>query len=74
MENIIIFIIIKNCTENSTYYLHIQEDVTVDILIWIMFAVEATMGIGSIIMIVAVMFGTIIKKIYRKVKYKEAIM
>ena len=45
-----------------------------DILIWIMFAVEAIMGVGSIIMIVAVMFGTIIKKIYRKAKYGEAIM
>ena len=45
-----------------------------DILIWIMFAIEATMGVGSIILIVAVMFATIIKKIYRKAKYGEAIM
>ncbi len=45
-----------------------------DILIWIFFAIEATVGIGSIVMIVAVMFATIFKKIYRKVKYKEAIM
>ncbi|MBQ8167616.1 MAG: hypothetical protein IJZ96_11390 [Lachnospiraceae bacterium] len=45
-----------------------------DILIWIMFAVEAFVGIGSIVMIVAVMFATIIKKIYRKAKYGEAIM
>jgi len=46
----------------------------VDILIWIMFAVEAFVGIGSIVMIVAVMIATIIKKIYRKAKYGEAIM
>lgn len=45
-----------------------------DILVWIMFAVEATMGIGSIVLIVSVMFATIIKKIYRKVKFGEAIM
>ena len=45
-----------------------------DILIWIMFAVEAVVGIGSIVMIVAVMFATIIKKIYRKAKYGEATM
>lgn len=45
-----------------------------DILIWILFAVEATMGVGSVVIIVAVMFATIIKKIYRKMKYKEAIM
>ncbi len=45
-----------------------------DILIWIMFVVEAFVGIGSIVMIVAVMFATIIKKIYRKAKYGEAIM
>lgn len=45
-----------------------------DILIWILFAVEAFVGIGSILMIVTVMFATIIKKIYRKVKYGEAIM
>lgn len=74
MENKKYTIIIKNCIEKFYIHLHIQEDDAVDILIWIMFAVEATMGIGSIIMIVAVMFGTIIKKIYRKAKYKEAIM
>ena len=74
MENKKYIIIIKNCIEKFYIHLHIQEDDSVDILIWIMFAVEATMGFGSIIMIVAVMFGTIIKKIYRKVKYKEAIM
>ncbi len=45
-----------------------------DILIWIMFAVEAVVGIGSIVMIVAVMLATIVKKIYRKAKYGEAIM
>ena len=45
-----------------------------DIFIWILFAVEATMGVGSVLLIVAVMFATIIKKIYRKVKFKEAIM
>ncbi|MBR3834345.1 MAG: hypothetical protein IKJ73_08500 [Lachnospiraceae bacterium] len=45
-----------------------------DILIWIMFVVEAFVGIGSIVMIVGVMFATIIKKIYRKAKYGEAIM
>lgn len=45
-----------------------------DILIWIMFAIEATVGIGSIVMIVAVMTATIVKKIYRKAKYGEAIM
>lgn len=45
-----------------------------DILVWIMFAVEATMGIGSVVLIVAVMLATIIKKIYRKVKFGEAIM
>ncbi|MBQ9936612.1 MAG: hypothetical protein IJO70_12255 [Lachnospiraceae bacterium] len=45
-----------------------------DILIWIMFAVEAFVGVGSIVMIVAVMIATIIKKIYRKAKYGEAIM
>jgi len=46
----------------------------VDILVWIMFVVEATMGVGSVILIVAVMLATIAKKLYRKVKYGEAIM
>lgn len=45
-----------------------------DALIGILFAIEATMGVGSVVLIVVVMFATIIKKIYRKIKYKEAIM
>lgn len=45
-----------------------------DILIWVLFAVEAIMGVGSVVLIVALMFATIIKKIYRKAKYGEAIM
>lgn len=45
-----------------------------DILILILFAVEAAMGVGSVVLIVAVMLATIVKKIYRKTKYGEAIM
>lgn len=40
-----------------------------DILIGIFFIIEATLGVGSILCIVAVLFGTIAKKIYRKAKY-----
>lgn len=40
----------------------------------VLFAIEATMGVGSVILIVAVMFATIIKKIYRKIAHGEAIM
>lgn len=74
MENIFIFIIIKNCIEKTYILLIYRRMIKVDIFIWIFFAIEATVGIGSIVMIVAVMFATIFKKIYRKVKYKEAIM
>ncbi|MBQ8317140.1 MAG: hypothetical protein IJX85_02255 [Lachnospiraceae bacterium] len=45
-----------------------------DIMIWILFVIEAFVGVGSIVMIVAVMLATIVKKIYRKVKYAEPIM
>lgn len=40
----------------------------------VLFAIEAIMGVGSVILIVAVMFATIIKKIYRKAVHGEAIM
>ncbi len=40
-----------------------------DIFIGIFFIIEATLGVGSIVLIVGVMFGTIAKKIYRKAKY-----
>lgn len=40
-----------------------------DIFIGIFFIVEATLGVGSIVLIVGVMFGTIAKKIYRKAKF-----
>lgn len=45
-----------------------------DLLINIMFAIEATMGVGAVFLIVIVMIATIIKKVYRKAKYGEAIM
>ncbi len=45
-----------------------------DILIWVLFAIEAVMGVGSVILIVFVMFATIFKKIYRKIAFGEAIM
>lgn len=45
-----------------------------DVMIWILFAVEATLGVGSVVIIVAVMLATIAKKIYRKVRYAEPLM
>lgn len=40
-----------------------------DIFIWIFFIVEAVIGIGSIVVIVAALIGTILYKFYRKLKY-----
>ncbi len=45
-----------------------------DFLIGILFVIEAVIGVGSIFCIVAVMFGTIFKKIYRKAKFGEPMM
>lgn len=45
-----------------------------DLMINILFAIEACMGVGSVILIVLVMFATVIKKLYRKVRFGEAIM
>ncbi len=45
-----------------------------DFLIGILFVVEAVIGVGSVFCIVALMFATIFKKIYRKAKYGEPIM
>lgn len=40
-----------------------------DILIWIFFIVEAVIGVGSVVCIVATLIGTIIYKFYRKIKH-----
>lgn len=40
-----------------------------DIFIWIFFVIESVIGVGSILCIVVTMIGTLIYKIYRKIKY-----
>ncbi len=40
-----------------------------DVLLFIFFLVEVVLGLGSTVIIVAVLFATIAKKIYRKLRY-----
>lgn len=40
-----------------------------DSLIFVLFIIEAAIGVGSIVCIVGVMIATIIQKIYRKARF-----
>ena len=44
-----------------------------DILVWIIFIVEAILGVSSCICIIALLFTTIIGKIVKKVKYGKSL-